>query len=200
MSKIHRKSQSERPLWGMKVSQQREDQIYFIAWLKSIWCVRCWGLKGGMSNGRLLSISSFLTIEWVRCQGESWLRQLHDSMIHDMWHWGKKKKKKQWKGHQMRPVMQNRWLKDYEATVLTWRGNDRSHLKTNNPSCFTPNARSNSLNPISCFHSSFNSAVTLLHWKKKTGNEGLFNLQINVRYTQLILFCFQTHFRHVEFI
>lgn len=59
MSKIHHKSQSELLLWGMKVSQQREDRIYFIAWLKSIWCVRCWGLKDEMSSRRLLGISPF---------------------------------------------------------------------------------------------------------------------------------------------
>lgn len=59
MSKIHHKSQSERLLWGMKVSQQREDRIYFIAWLKSIWCVRCWGLKDEMSSRRLLDPPPF---------------------------------------------------------------------------------------------------------------------------------------------
>lgn len=93
----------------------------------------------------------------------------------DSWHveLGEEKKKK-WKGHQMRPVMQNRqmWLKDYEATVLTWRGNDCSHLKPNNPSCFTANARSNSLNPISCFHSIFNSTETVT-LKKKNGKWGI---------------------------
>lgn len=62
MSKIHHKSQSERLLWGMKVSQQREDRIYFIAWLKSIWCVRCWGLKDEMSSRRLLDTPPFFSL------------------------------------------------------------------------------------------------------------------------------------------
>lgn len=50
MSKIHQESRSGRPLRGMKVSQQREDGIYFIAWLKSICCVRCWRWRDGMSH------------------------------------------------------------------------------------------------------------------------------------------------------
>lgn len=61
MAKIHQRSRSGRPLWGMKVSQQREDQICFIAWLKSIWCVRCWRWR----DGKLLSVSSSPTIEWL---------------------------------------------------------------------------------------------------------------------------------------
>lgn len=61
MTKIHQRSRSGRPLWGMKVSQQREDQIYFIAWLKSIWCVRCWRWR----DGKLLRVSSSPTIEWL---------------------------------------------------------------------------------------------------------------------------------------
>lgn len=61
VTKIHQRSRSGRPLWGMKVSQQREDQIYFIAWLKSIWCVRCWRWR----DGKLLRVSSSPTIEWL---------------------------------------------------------------------------------------------------------------------------------------
>lgn len=148
MSKIHQKSRSGQPLWGMKVSQQREDWIYFIAWLKSIWCVRCWRWRDEMSNGRLLSISSSLTTEWVQRVGESWLWQLHDSMTHNMWHWKKITERSSDVLCHAKQYTIIRWL-----FFLTWYGNDHSFMKTNNPSCHMLHARLNSLNPISCFHS-----------------------------------------------
>lgn len=87
------KSQSALLPWGMKVSQQREDGIYFTAWLKSIWCVRCWGSEDEMSSRRLLTpptllrlLVCLLTMKRIECRGiKAWWQQLCHFVMGEAW-------------------------------------------------------------------------------------------------------------------